>query len=492
MKSATLPNAEIQTVILAVMLLASMGPTSGCGRQVPMERGSESNSDFVVGSEMAQTAFPETGSERTADPSFTEADATETPVEDTSAASPPAEEPELEKAQPDPAADQIVVADWPNWMGPRRDGVSNETGWSDRWPKDGLDVEWTREIGIGFSSVSISQGRLYTMGHSSGKETVFCLDIKTGEPIWTHAYAAPLVDNLYEGGPGSTPTVHDDFVYTLSKGGRLICFQRDGGDVIWSKELQDEFDIILPEWGFNGSPFILGEKLILECGRVVAVNKMTGETIWQTGKHKAGYGSAAVFRQADKTMLATLDCEGLRVVQADDGVEVAFFRWDSPFDTNSTTPIVIDGKIFISAGYNVGSGLFDLKNGELDLIYSNRDMRNHFNNSIFYQGRLYGFDGNSNLGRVVHLKCMDAKTGKILWRKRGLGCGSLMIANGRLVILAENGELVLADATAEEYREIARSQFLDGRCWTVPVLHGGRIYGRNASGKLVCVTLPRE
>ncbi len=406
---------------------------------------------------------------------------------------PPSDKPVATKDSPiERQAGESTVRDWPNWMGPNHDGVSTETGWSDHWPNDGLAVCWTQQIGIGFSSVSIVDGKLYTMGHAAGKETVFCLDLETGEPGWTHSYESPLVKNLHEGGPGATPTVHGDFVFTLGKGGRLICFRRDGGKVVWSTELQEDLGVSLPEWGFNGSPLILDEMLILEGGRVVAYNKKTGKKIWQTEKHRAGYGSAAVFRQAGRTMLTTLDCDGLRLMQAVDGAEVAFFPWDSPFNTNSTTPIIIDGKIFISAGYNVGCGLLELKGGELELVYSNRDMRNHFNNSILFEGYLYGFDGNSNRGRTVHLKCMDAATGKILWQKHGFGCGSLMIANGRLVVLAENGELVLASATEKGYDELARSAFLEGRCWTVPVLHGGRIYGRNANGKLVCAQLPRE
>jgi hypothetical protein len=139
----------------------------------------------------------------------------------------------------------------------------------------------------------------------------------------------------------------------------------------------------------------------------------------------------------------------------------------------------------------VGCGLFRLQDGELIEIYSNREMRNHFNNSILLDGYLYGFDGNSNLGRVVQLTCMKYDTGEVMWQHRGLGCGSLMIANGRLIVLGEKGDLVVAKATPAGYQELARSPFLEGRCWTVPVLLNGHVYGRNAAGKLVCARLPQ-
>ncbi len=136
-------------------------------------------------------------------------------------------------------------------------------------------------------------------------------------------------------------------------------------------------------------------------------------------------------------------------------------------------------------------GLFRLQNESLEPVYKNTDMRNHFNNSILLDGSLYGFDGDSHIGRLVTLNCIDFGTGKPAWKQRGLGCGSLLIADGKLLILAEDGTLVLAKASPVAYTELARSPFLEGRCWTVPVLADGRVYGRNAAGKLVCVTLPK-
>ena len=383
-------------------------------------------------------------------------------------------------------------AEWPNWMGKNYDGISTETNWSADWPKEGLQQSWTRELGTGFSSFSVVDGLAYSMGHRDGKETVWCLNAKTGETEWTHSYSAELNSNLYEGGPGSTPTVHADMVYTLSIDGRLIGFQRKTGDKVWEVDLQKELAVGMHEWGFNSSPYILGDQLLLECGRIVSFDRKTGKKLWQSKKHQAGYGSVRSFKYGDQTLLASVDCDGLRISHASDGTEVAFTEWKSPFRTNSTTPIILKDRIFISTGYNVGSALFQLTPDGLKEIYSQRKMRNHFNNSILYEGHLYGFDGNSNLGRVVRLTCIDFETGKLKWQQRGLGCGSLMIANKHLVILTDKGDLVLAKATPTKFKEVARSQFLTGRCWTAPVLVNGRIYGRNADGKAKCVELPKS
>lgn len=403
---------------------------------------------------------------------------------------------ESKQAQDSPdVVDEVTpakeISGWPNWMGPDHSGVSTQTGWSEDWPAEGLPQLWERRIGVGFSSMSIVDDRLFTMGHVDGVEFVWALDAKTGDEFWSHTYPSPLVDNLHEGGPGATPTVDGEFVYTLGKGGQLFCLHAATGKVEWSKDLQDDLEVPLAEWGFNSSPYILGDQLILEGGRVVSYSKASGEKNWQTAQHSAGYGSATSFQWNGETLIATLDCDGLRIVQATDGVEVDFYDWESPFGTNSTTPIVHDGLIYISSGYNVGCGLFRLDdNRRLVRLYSNRDMRNHFNNSILLDGYLYGFDGNSNLGRVVQLTCMNFSTGAVAWNQRGLGCGSLMIADGKLLMLSEDGQLVLARATPEKYEELARSDFLEGRCWTVPVLLDGRVYGRNATGRLVCVELP--
>lgn len=389
------------------------------------------------------------------------------------------------------AAEAPGTANWPGWMGPNLDGISTETGWSTDWPESGLPIVWTRQIGIGFSSVSIVDGLLYTMGHDSGQEVVWCLDAATGAEVWSHRYSAERNAHLYEGGPGSTPTVHEDFVFTLGVDGRLLCLQRKTGDVVWEKELQVDLGVEMHEWGFNSSPVLLGDQLIVQGGRIVSYDRNTGERNWQTSRHRAGYGSIRSFKYDGKWLLASLDCDGLRISAATDGSEVAFVAWTSPFRTNSTTPIIVDDTIYISSGYNVGCGLFRLNGTTLETIYTSRDMRNHFNNSILYDGYLYGFDGNSNLGRVVTLTCLEYATGKLMWKHRGLGCGSLMIADGKLLLLSERGDLVLAEAAPARYTEIARSKFLDGRCWTVPTLLNGKVFGRNAAGTLKCVSLPR-
>jgi outer membrane protein assembly factor BamB len=385
---------------------------------------------------------------------------------------------------------RLQAADWPQWNGPQRNGISSEVGFSKTWPDDGLPTVWTREIGTGFSSMSVVGQRLLAMGHTDGKETVWCLDSKTGEILWSHSYECELIPNLHEGGPCSTPTIDKDSVYTLGKEGQLFCLQLADGKVVWEKKLQDELGVKLPEWGFSSSALILDNQLILEAGRVVSFNKATGEKIWESETHTAGYGSAAPFQWNETTLLATLDCDALRVFDAISGKELASTEWKSPYETNATTPIVVDDKIFISTGYNIGCGLFQFNGTELTRIYKNEDMRNHFNNCVLLDGWLYGIDGNSHNGRNATLNCLNLQSGKLAWKQRGMGCGSLIAVDGKLIILAETGHLVLAEQSSEGFTELARSNFLTGRCWTAPILADRHLYGRNADGRLKCVVLP--
>ncbi|HRA87792.1 MAG TPA: PQQ-binding-like beta-propeller repeat protein [Planctomycetaceae bacterium] len=385
----------------------------------------------------------------------------------------------------------IKADDWPSWAGLRHDGISQETGFADSWPEEGLPIEWTREIGTGFSSISVVGDRLFTMGHREGKEKVWCLNSISGEVLWTHEYPSELIPNLHEGGPCATPTVDGDRVYTLGKEGQLFCLNVADGKVLWECMLQQELGVELPEWGFSSSAVILRDQLILEAGRVVSFDKINGKKQWQTEPHTAGYGSAAAFDRDGKTLLTTLDCDGLRVVDSADGNEIAFAAWKSPYRTNATTPIVVNDQIFVSTGYQVGCGLFRLQGDELKLVYKNTDMKNHFNNSTLLNGSLYGFDGDAHRGRNVTLNCIAFDTGELAWKQRGPACGSLLIVDGKLLILAENGTLILAEASPKEFIELARSPFSEGRCWTMPTLANGRVHWRNADGKLVCSKLPR-
>jgi len=214
--------------------------------------------------------------------------------------------------------------------------------------------------------------------------------------------------------------------------------------------------------------------------------------VWRTDKFKPGYGSPVAFERDNKTYVAVLNNEFLMVVDVKDGKIITKFPWTTTYDTSSTTPIVHEDTIYISTAYNKGCALFDFDGKTLKPRYSNKDMRNHMANCVLHDGHLYGFDGKSHIARLVKLVCMDYKTGKVKWTERGLGCGSLMLADGKLIVLSDQGELLIAPASPKEFKSRGRSKFVDGKCWTVPVLSHGLIYCRTAAGDLVAVDVRKE
>ena len=378
------------------------------------------------------------------------------------------------------------AADWPQWRGPTRDGLSTETGWSTQWPANGPAVLWKLNVGTGCSSVAVAQGHLFTMGNSNNTDTVYCLDATTGQPVWKYAYACPLDPHLFEGGPGATPTVDGDRVYTLSRAGHLFCFQAATGKVIWTKHLVNDLGSKVPTWGYAGSPIVLDNKLIFDLGApaaaTIALDKLTGAIIWKNGSDGASYGTIMPFAHAGQTCIASFNVFGLVVRDAATGRELARYPWKTSYDINAATPIISGDDIFISSGYNHGSALLQLTADGLHPRWESKIMRNHFNSCVLWQGHLYGFD-------METLTCLDLASGKVCWQHSGLGKGSLMLADGKLIIQAERGDLAIATVTPATYTELARAKVLDGRCWVVPVLANGHIYCKNNLGDLVCVNV---
>ena len=381
-------------------------------------------------------------------------------------------------------ATPIWAADWPQWRGPNRDGISPEANWSAQWPAGGPNQLWQADVGTGCAAVAVSRGRLFTLGNTNETDTVVCLDATTGKPLWQYSYACPLEPRMFEGGPAATPTVDGERVYTLSRSGDLYCLATATGKMIWVKHLQTAFAGKMPEWGYAGSPLVLGTAVLLEVGATngttMALNKLTGNRLWQSGNDAITYGSLVPFSFNGQSELATFNAFGLVVRAAATGKELARYVWKTPYDGNIATPIVAGDKIFISSGNNKGCALLQFTGTALTELWKSTAMRNHFTNSVLWHEHLYGFDESA-------LTCVSFATGTTKWKQDGLGKGTLMVAGDKLIILSEAGTLVVAAATPAGYKELARAKVLTGRCWVVPVLADGRLYVRNNAGNLLCL-----
>ncbi|MBU6400525.1 MAG: PQQ-binding-like beta-propeller repeat protein [Verrucomicrobia bacterium] len=380
-------------------------------------------------------------------------------------------------------------SEWPRWRGPDDDGISTETGWSARWPEGGPRVVWHANVGVGFSSVTVSGGRLYTMGNRGDRDTVVCLEAGTGAEIWRHSYPAPMAPHYYEGGPSATPTVEGKSVYTLSKSGELFCLAAGSGKVVWHKNLPRHLGTRIPEWGFAGSPLVEGNRLILNAGTYgAAVNKMTGAPLWVSASGPAGYASPVAFNEGGRRCVAVFAQREIVAVEVQTGRVVWRFPWATSFGINAADPIISGDTVFVSSGYNQGCGLIRFADDQPRLLWANKQMRTHFNSCVLFNNCLYGIDGDAgdNFGA---LKCLDWRTGRLWWTEPVDGVGTLTIAGGRLIVLSGRGELIVAEASPVGFQALDRAQVLGGKCWTMPVLANGRIYCRNAAGALVCLAV---
>jgi outer membrane protein assembly factor BamB len=377
--------------------------------------------------------------------------------------------------------------DWNRWRGPDANGISKETGWLVNWADEGPTRLWKASVGTGFSSMSVSAGRVYTMGNDGDKtDTVYCFDAASGAPIWKHSYQCILEPKYYEGGPSCTPTVEDGRVYTLSRQGDLFCLDAATGKVIWNKNVHADYGVEIPTWGFAGSPLVEGDVLILDAGSAgMGLNKKTGEMVWHSGTTVPGYSSPHIFMDKGERVVVIAASATAEAFKPADGKTVWSYPWKTLYDINAADPIIFDQKMFITSGCDHGCALVDISNDKPTTIWQNKNMRSHITNPVLWQGYIYGVDDVSS--SVIVLKCLDWKTGEVKWEEPTFGKGELMIADGKIIGLSDKGELMVAEASPAAFKPISRAQVLGGKCWTMPVLANGRIYCRNAKGDLVCL-----
>jgi outer membrane protein assembly factor BamB len=380
--------------------------------------------------------------------------------------------------------------DWPEFRGPDRDGLSRETEWSSAWPPEGPKKLWSAQIGAGFASVSLSGDRLFSIGNVADEDIVWCIDANTGAVLWKFAYPCPLNPRYYPGGPSATPTVENGRVYTFSKSGDVHCLDATNGSVIWKKELTAETGVKPPDWGFASSPRIEGETLLLNAGLSgLALRKDTGEVLWKSAPGPGGYASAVPINVGGERQVAVLGKDTLFGVAAANGAVRWSFPWPTSFGENIPDPVPLgDDRLLVASGHGMGSALLKLSRTNAEVVWTNKDYGTHLTTSVLYQDHLYGFSGLIHKPPVGGLKCVDARSGETRWSKPDLR-GSLLIANGTLLALTIEGELIAAEASPAGYKEINRAQILGGKCWTAPVLGNGRLHVRNAAGELACFDL---
>lgn len=384
---------------------------------------------------------------------------------------------------------RAAAGDWPNFRGPNHDGISRETEFRKNW--DGpIPLVWERTIGSAFSGLTCVEGRVYTCGTVDDRQTMFCLNAETGDVIWQRPFEEEYVERQGGDGTRATPAYDDGRVYILGALGTLVCYQARDGKELWKRKLEGR-----PKWGFSGSVLIEGDMAVVPAGRrsggILALNKVSGETVWSCGEDVAGYATPYPFEFHGKRYICVFMGKAAIIVEARSGREVWRTDWHTDWDVNAAAPIFHDGYLFLSSGYRTGSGLFKLSpDGDRlkgESVWKSDVLKNKFQSAVLLDGHLYCSDEQG-------LRCVEFLTGRPAWKLARIGDGpratngTIVAADGHLLYLGENGDFIIARASPEKFEPLTKAEILSGRCWTVPTLYKGRLYARDLT-RLVCFDL---
>jgi outer membrane protein assembly factor BamB len=391
----------------------------------------------------------------------------------------------------------VKAADWPCWRGPNGDGISMEKNWNPSALNANVNILWRSNVGMGHSAVSIQGNRLFTLGENmitSNQDTtyedvIYSLDVNTGNELWRYTY--PIRRQPFPG-PGSTPTLDGNRVYTTGRGGELYCFDANSGMVLWRKNIITDFEVQNNNWGYCASPLIAGDLMILNGGQAgIALNKNTGKVVWKSESGGCGLSTPVLFEDQGKQWAAITANGSMQVVNIQNGD----VQWNHTWRTDAD-PISLQSRLLlVGGGRALGSKHLKMEQ-EPVVLWENNSFSGVFQTGVIIDGYAYGL---CRLRRGNTLQCVELSTGEQKWSHEMKDWGSLMAADGKLIILDGEGELIIAEANPEEYRQLSSARVLPQNnwqtydrntpkcCWTAPVLANGKIYARNTWGELVCV-----
>ncbi len=373
------------------------------------------------------------------------------------------------------------AADWPNWRGPDHNGISKETGWFEKWGSSGPKRLWNTSVGTGVSTVSVADGRVFTMGNKSNLDTVYALEEATGDILWRHSYSEALSPILYDGGPSATPAVDGEYVYTLSKTGKAFCLKASTGDEVWNRDLKQLYSLPTPDWGFASSPLIHGDKVVYNVSsRGIALSKTNGSLKWKTTSGTPGYATPVPYDHRGTEAFIMFGPSYAYGVNAATGKQL----WSKSFksnDINAADPVLYNGKIFLTSSSRDGE-LIELSGTSTSSQWKNRNMRTYLNAGVVIGDYLYGADGTTNRGNKV--RCINMETGETEWTKNSIPCASITAANAKLIILSLTGDLYITEPSPSRFLQLAKAKVITGTCFTVPVLANRSLYVRNSRGTL--------
>lgn len=443
------------------------------------------------------------------------------------ATAPPLASPETPATNPDPGERTAASGgeDWPTFLGPTGDSKSAETGIRTNWKDGGLKLLWQKQLGVSYGIGSVSQGRYYQFDREGDEAVLLCLDAATGEELWRFRYPTAYEDMYqYDSGPRCSPVVDGERIYLFGVEGMLHCVSATDGARIWAVDTAKDFGVVQNFFGVGSTPVVEGDLLIVMVGGsppesqniargaldevvgngsgIVAFDKRTGEVKYKISDELASYASLKLATIGGRRWCFSFSRGGLLGFEPATGKIDFHYPWRAKIleSVNAATPVVVGDEVFISETYGPGSSLLKVRPGGFDIVWTDEDrgrdkaMQTHWNTPIFLNGYLYGSSGRHT--QDAELRCVEWKTGKVMWSEPDLTRASLLYADGHLICLGEYGQLLLLKADPRKFSVVggvelqdeAGKPLLEYPCWAAPILSHGRLYVRGKD-RLVCLEL---
>ncbi len=388
----------------------------------------------------------------------------------------------------------VAAGDWPQFLGPTRDGIYTGPALAENWGGAGPRVVWKKTVGQGLSGPVVSGGRVILFHRQDNREIVEAMEPSTGKTIWRYGYPTTYRDDFgFDEGPRAVPVIAGGIVYTFGAEGQLHAVSLDAGRRVWSLDAARRFEVPKGFFGAAGSPLVEDGRLIANIGGrtagIVAFEAASGKVLWQATADPASYSSGMSATIAGKRVAMFLTRSGLVGLEPATGAVMFQQAWRSRSQSsvNVATPLVIGDLVFISAEYGPGAGVFQVGDKTLSNLWSSNDaLSNHYATSVHRDGILYGFHGRQESG--PSLRAVELRTGKVRWSVDQFRAGTVTLAGDRLLIVREGGELVLAPAVPDAFKPIARAQVLTGTVRAYPAVSDGFVYVRN-DNTLICLDL---
>ena len=390
----------------------------------------------------------------------------------------------------------LVAADWPQVLGPDRNGTLAGPPLLESWGPSGPKVVWRKQVGQALAGPAVVQNRVLVFHRVGNEEVLESVDAKTGASGWRYAYPTTYRDDFgFDEGPRAVPVVSGGIVYTFGAQGQLHAVDLTKGTRVWSEDTMKRFNVPKGYFGAGGSPLVEGGRVIANIGGdkagVVAFDAKTGTVVWSATEDDASYSSGVAATIGGRRTAVFLTRDNLIGFDVATGAMQFQRRWRARVaaSVNAATPLVIGDSIFVSAQYGPGAGVLRVEESKLAAVWASDDvLSNHYATSVYYAGYLYGYHGRQEFG--PSLRAVDFKTGTVKWSVEQFRAGSITLVGDKLLIIREGGEMILAPATPQGFTPIARAQVLPGVVRPLPAIADGFVYVRNEN-TLVCLDLRR-